>query len=362
MNSSSIEEAELCSSEDEGADYRRIETIFHSINYALPLCAIAALASNINLLICIRRGIRQKRLPIKRYVMTIHRCVSDVVTLLVGFAYSANEYMNNCDNDHICIQSNSSWFSSLLQAIFILNYWSVALSYAGIAILTYIAVKSPLQYKVHLRCSVVLKTLGISWIAMILSFVSCIWLFHDGKLNYHANMVVHLFLDDFDKNEHVAIWLVDLCVNIDLQSPYRSALVTLAPPLFFYVVSLVAYCIISVELFNKRTTNAIKRHKSAMWRLGTHLVFFSITCFLTGFAYYGSLPMEQFCTSQKLNLNACLEPVVFYTRSTALAVFGWFMRMFFDGLIDVYVDGVLRRRPTKVIAPSMFSLTTNEVR
>lgn len=37
-----------------------------------------------------------------------------------------------------------------IQCTFILDYWSVSVSYSGIALLTWYAVKNPLEYKVRI--------------------------------------------------------------------------------------------------------------------------------------------------------------------------------------------------------------------
>ncbi|CAI5445882.1 unnamed protein product [Caenorhabditis angaria] len=343
-----------------------VEQIFGFINAVMPIMAILALIINLNFLVAVIYGVRRGRLPLKRYVMTINRSLADMMTICIAGTRYITEYFTRCNNAHYCAPIDNTWFSNLMQTTFILNYWSVSLSYTGIAFLTYYAVRSPLQYKVRLTSSKVIRIILFSWLSMIFLLFTSVFLFQDGKLNYNGNSVIHLFFDDFSKNDHIGIWLVDLCVQIENHSSYKSAMVTMIPPLIFYIISIGCYCLISQELFYRRTTNIYKRHRSAVWRLGTHLLLFSVACFLTATAYYGSIPISNFCdpNSKDEERYLCMGPVVSYTMYTAAAVIGWFARMTVDGFIDTYVDGVLRQSFFQAFRPvqSNFTVTTADTR
>ncbi|CAD6190351.1 unnamed protein product [Caenorhabditis auriculariae] len=332
-----------CDLDKESRDYDTVEVHFSVIRYVMPFLAIAALLGNLTFIGLVFWGIRHGRLPLKRYLMVINRSVADIATTTIALTYFLKESFHNCDDEHICYSNDGGVSSLILQVAFMLDYWAVALSYSGIALLTWYAVRAPLAYKIRLTSATVTRLIIVSWAGMSVLLLFFVLFWHGGELNFNGNAVIHLFLDNYGEDDHVAIWLVDLCVEIEHHPPYRAAMESMLPPIVFYLISLTSYMLVSQELFHRRGSSIYKRHHAAMWRLGSHLLIFSTTCLLMGAAFYGSLPMEAFCKQQKLNGEACMDPVVTYTFFAAAAVIGWFLRMIIDAAIDMFVDGVLRR-------------------
>uniref|UniRef100_A0A1I7X703 G_PROTEIN_RECEP_F1_2 domain-containing protein n=1 Tax=Heterorhabditis bacteriophora TaxID=37862 RepID=A0A1I7X703_HETBA len=162
--------------------------------------------------------------------------------------------------------------------------------------------------------------------------------------------------------------MVDLCENIRLREPLRVATFALILPLSLYLIATLSYMVVSIVLFRRRDSHVYRRHFSAVWRLGTHLGIFTVTCVLMALTYYATSPMKDFCHEYEENprSRACgsMSPLVRYSLLTALSSIGWFTRMTADPIIDVMIDCVLRRavlqQPKHRL--STFTLTTqNEV-
>uniref|UniRef100_A0A8R1EEV5 Uncharacterized protein n=1 Tax=Caenorhabditis japonica TaxID=281687 RepID=A0A8R1EEV5_CAEJA len=187
---------------------------------------------------------------------------------------------------------------------------------------------------INLTSLKVAKYIVFGWFGLFFAFVLCIFVVHDGELDYNSNSVIHLFLDDFDSDEYIGEWLVDLCTHIRSHPGTRSLIVTIVPPLIFYAISVVSYLFIIQLLCSRRKISAYHRHWGSMFRLGIHLLLFAGTCALTGSAYLGSFTIGHFCEQHNTNEPMCLEAVLEYMRNTAAALLGWMIRMIIDATVD----------------------------
>uniref|UniRef100_A0A1I7TBA3 G_PROTEIN_RECEP_F1_2 domain-containing protein n=1 Tax=Caenorhabditis tropicalis TaxID=1561998 RepID=A0A1I7TBA3_9PELO len=322
-----------CTPQEESENYEAVEKMFATLYFFLPFSAFGALTANVIYLIVVTVGIRKGKLPLKRYALTINRTCADIFTLLVGAYFYMKQKMDRCDS-HICLPVESDVSRYVLQVVFVLNYWCVSLSYSGIAVLTNYAVRAPLQYKVNLTSMKVAKYIMIGWLTLLFCFLLCVVLVHRGELDYNSNSVIHLFLDDFDSDEYIGEWLVDLCNHIKSHPGTRSLVVTILPPILFYMISVVSYVFIIHLLFSRRKVTSYHRHWGSMLRLGIHLILFAGTCALTGTAYLGSFSIGDFCEQHTTNEPMCLEAVVAYMWNTAAALIGWICRMVIDATVD----------------------------
>ncbi|EFO98601.1 hypothetical protein CRE_20274 [Caenorhabditis remanei] len=322
-----------CTPEEESENYKAVENMFATLYFFLPFSALGALIGNVIYLIVVTVGIRKGKLPLKRYALTINRTCADIFTIIVGTYFYMKQKMDRCDS-HICLPVETDVSRYVLQVVFVLNYWCVSLSYSGIAVLTNYAVRAPLQYKVNLTSMKVAKYILIGWLALLFCFLLCVVLVHRGELDYNSNSVIHLFLDDFDSDEYIGEWLVDLCNHIKSHPGTRSLIVTILPPIFFYLISVVSYVFIIHLLFSRRKVSSYHRHWGSMLRLGIHLILFAGTCALTGTAYLGSFSIGDFCEQHQTNEPMCLEAVVSYMWNTAAALIGWICRMVIDATVD----------------------------
>ncbi|EGT52022.1 hypothetical protein CAEBREN_01911 [Caenorhabditis brenneri] len=279
--------------------------MFSVLYFLLPIFACVALLANIFYLIVVSVGLRRGKLPLKRYALTINRSCADIFTILVGAYFYMKQKMDRCDG-HICLPVETDVSRYVLQVVFVLNYWCVSLSYSGIAVLTNYAVRAPLQYKVNLTSIKVAKYILLGWLTMVFCFLLCVLLVHKGELDYNSNSVIHMFLDDFDdSDENLADWLVDLCIHIKSHPGTRSLIVTILPPIFFYLISVVSYIFIIQLLFSRRKVSSYHRHWGSMLRLGIHLILFAGTCLLTGTAYLGSFSIGDFCEPTFSSMTTC---------------------------------------------------------
>ncbi|UMM23262.1 hypothetical protein L5515_004069 [Caenorhabditis briggsae] len=331
-----------CTPEEESEYYKDVEHMFATLYFFLPFSAAGAFIANVIYLIVVTVGIRKGKLPLKRYALTINRTCADIFTILVGAYFYMKQKMERCDS-HICLPVESGVSRYVLQVVFVLNYWCVSLSYSGIAVLTNYAVRAPLQYKVNLTSMKVAKYIVMGWMALLFCFFLCVLLVHQGELDYNSNSVIHLFLDDFDSDEYIGEWIVDLCQHINTHPGTRSLIVTILPPILFYLISVVSYVFIIHLLFSRRKVSSYHRHWGSMLRLGIHLILFAGTCALTGTAYLGSFSIGNFCEQHQKNEPMCLEAVVSYMWNTAAALIGWICRMVIDATVDTLNDDVLRR-------------------
>ncbi|CAP35618.2 Protein CBG18104 [Caenorhabditis briggsae] len=299
--------------------------MFATLYFFLPFSAAGAFIANVIYLIVVTVGIRKGKLPLKRYALTINRTCADIFTILVGAYFYMKQKMERCDS-HICLPVESGVSRYVLQVVFVLNYWCVSLSYSGIAVLT--------NYAVNLTSMKVAKYIVMGWMALLFCFFLCVLLVHQGELDYNSNSVIHLFLDDFDSDEYIGEWIVDLCQHINTHPGTRSLIVTILPPILFYLISVVSYVFIIHLLFSRRKVSSYHRHWGSMLRLGIHLILFAGTCALTGTAYLGSFSIGNFCEQHQKNEPMCLEAVVSYMWNTAAALIGWICRMVIDATVD----------------------------
>ncbi|CAI2349725.1 unnamed protein product [Caenorhabditis sp. 36 PRJEB53466] len=349
-----------CSPEQEAQNYEAIERMFATLYFFLPFSAFAAFLANTTYLIVVTVGIRKGKLPLKRYALAINRTFADIFTIIIGAYFFTKQKLERCDS-HICLPAETDLSKYVLQVVFILNYWCVSLSYTGIAVLTNYAVRAPLQYKINLTSWKVAKYIVLGWLVLFVSFLLCIFLVHRGELNYNSNSVIHLFLDDFDSDEFIGEWLVDLCIHINSHPGTRSLIVTIVPPLLFYIISVVSYVFIIQLLLSRRKSSAYHRHWGSMFRLGIHLLLFAGTCALTGTAYLGSFSIGHFCEQHSLNEPTCLEDVISYTWNLAAALIGWILRMIIGAAIDTLNDDVLRRTFCKSVRRRFPCNLTNDM-
>ncbi|CAI2349613.1 unnamed protein product [Caenorhabditis sp. 36 PRJEB53466] len=161
--------------------------------------------------------------------------------------------------------------------------------------------------------------------------------------------------------QFIGEWLVDLCIHINSHPGTRSLIVTIVPPLVFYIISVVSYVFIIQLLLSRRKSSAYHRHWGSMFRLGIHLLLFAGTCALTGTAYLGSFSIGHFCEQHSSNEPMCLEAVLAYMWNTAAALIGWILRMVIDASVDTLNDDVLRRTFVKCIRRRLPSNFTNDV-
>uniref|UniRef100_A0A1I7X6L9 G_PROTEIN_RECEP_F1_2 domain-containing protein n=1 Tax=Heterorhabditis bacteriophora TaxID=37862 RepID=A0A1I7X6L9_HETBA len=133
---------------DESASFDFVDNLLSTLSVAMLICASVALLSNITFLIIIYIGVHRGELPLKRFLLVANRSLADLATSMVALVYLVSAAMSDCENEHLGCIAQTHDYPEPLQISITLDYWAVALSYSGIAILTWYAVKSPLQYKV----------------------------------------------------------------------------------------------------------------------------------------------------------------------------------------------------------------------
>lgn len=94
----------------------------------------------------------EARMPTKRYMFVLNRSVADLLTASVTLVYLIISLWTPClDDPHYgCTTSQSLLHPLPLQMIVSLDFWNVAASYSGVALLIVYAVRSPIIYKVCL--------------------------------------------------------------------------------------------------------------------------------------------------------------------------------------------------------------------
>ncbi|PAV87329.1 hypothetical protein WR25_12039 [Diploscapter pachys] len=367
----------------------KISLGMYLLQTAIPLISLIAATENILFVILIYFGVRKGEMPLKRFMLVANRSIADALTALITLIYISKEHLKVCDDPHFgCMTENDGW-SYLVQCTFILDYWSVSVSYSGIALLTWYAVKNPLEYKMRLSMLKIFKFICVGWAFLFVFLIVCYATWHSKNLNFNSNGMIHVVLDNFNEHEKTN-WIVDICeliIEEDLESanpipqyyippvlthkinetvlalqqrgsnpiavkqqalhPLISAAQILVPAAILYLVALVSYAVVSLVLFRRRGSAIYHRHYWAIWRLGCHLFLFSCTCALILLAVFGSLPLKGFCTMAIMYPTSdafpCADVFYNYTIVAKFATLGWFLRMCFDPVIDILIDGVFRR-------------------
>ncbi|CAJ0943294.1 unnamed protein product, partial [Mesorhabditis belari] len=337
--------------------------LLEALNPVMITLATIALFANVLFLLCLLVGVQRRNLPVKRFLFVANRSCADVVTAVVVLVYLVLSRSSVCHDIHLGCTSDQPAANPLpLQVVITLDYWAVAGSYSGIALLTWYAVRSPLGYKLHLTSSWVLRSLSVGWAAMS-GFLGSIMLLTKEDTNFDSNGMIYVILHRLRaglglKNDEALLWYVDLCHNLSERSqPQFGGAIALLLPVFAYAVSFFSYLLVSFVLYRRRQETRIsKRHFACVWRLGMHMGLFTVTCALMAVSYYATGPMKNSCLQfldsvendsmemEEQVETPCLSPSLLrYSLLCSVASVGWFSRMCLDPIIDLMIDSHLRR-------------------
>lgn len=163
--------------------------------FVLSLSIIGAFV-NAGFVYVVVHGIRERLLPFKGYSLLLNRSVTDLIVSLLTTLFVAlrssdqilvdvnrNMSLNNADNDQqpnsatttTALVSTTPRYSTeidyaiphgrtLFTLLLTVDFWSVALAYAMLAVFTYIAVRHPMYYKVRMTRVRTIIIMALVWI------------------------------------------------------------------------------------------------------------------------------------------------------------------------------------------------------
>ncbi|CAD5222035.1 unnamed protein product [Bursaphelenchus xylophilus] len=345
--------------------YAVLEFIFKYLpGLLLGLCSLAVFV-NLFLLLITTIGIRRKKVPAKRLLFVANRSVVDAIAAAVSLVYL---YKVEIQCDVVECKTVAFVPDIAMQLIVTFNYWMLAGSYFGIGMLTFYAVRTPLQYKLSLNVARVAKFIALGWVVMI--GLLCLVVFAtEQQTMFDSNGMMYMM-----RNQYYGLlgeWMVALCEKVIDKSMMETGAISLILPICSYVTTLLSYGFVALVLFrrrqDRRNVSSLNRDHTAIWRLGVHLGVFTFSFCLMAVAYAATFPMAESCFNWSELLmenhqatidghnvdddNCSLEHLYAFTRYavlTSLASIGWFLRMSLDPLIDTVLDTHIRRL---VIAP-----------
>ncbi|CAD5216122.1 unnamed protein product [Bursaphelenchus okinawaensis] len=340
--------------------YAILEFIFKYLpGLLLGLCSLAVFV-NLFLLLITTIGIRRKKVPAKRLLFVANRSVVDAIAAAVSLVYL---YKVEIQCDVIECKTVAFVPDIAMQLIVTFNYWMLAGSYFGIGMLTFYAVRTPLQYKLSLNVARVAKFIALGWIVMI--GLLCLVVFAtEQQTMFDSNGMMYMM-----RNQYYGLlgeWMVALCEKVIDKSMMETGAISLILPICSYVTTLLSYGFVALVLFrrrqDRRNVSSLNRDHTAIWRLGVHLGVFTFSFCLMAVAYAATFPMAESCLNWSALLmenhqatidghnvdddNCSLEHLYAFTRYavlTSLAGAGWFLRMSLDPLIDCVLDTHIRR-------------------
>ncbi|KAI6223583.1 hypothetical protein M3Y99_01447300 [Aphelenchoides fujianensis] len=330
--------------------YAILELVFQWLpNILISICLLAVVV-NFLLLSVISIGIYRKKVPAKR---------------LAPPSRSSTFARAEVHCDVIECETKTFIPDLLMQMIVTLDYWGLAGTYFGIALLTFYAVRTPLQYKLSLNVARVGKFILLGW-ALMISLLVVVNFVAEQQANFDANGVLYLM-----RNKYYGLlgdWMVAMCEKVIDRSMLDTGMWSLLLPIVAYFTTLMSYGFVAMVLFRRRNDRrnvSQTRDHTALWRLGVHLGVFTFSFLLMALAYAATFPMAESCLNwstllierdllyakakavgAQTKVDCNLEHIFAFTRYvvlTSLAGVGWFLRMCLDPMIDGILDHHIRR-------------------
>ncbi|KAK0416345.1 hypothetical protein QR680_012430 [Steinernema hermaphroditum] len=331
--------------------YTVLEFIFTSLPNVLFVCILMAIVANVIFLAGIVLGVYQHKLPTKRFLFVANRSLIDTVVAIVSLAFLTT-VESECDI--LGCTSTYQVPDIIMQSMMTLNYWVIAASYFGVALLTCYAVRAPLKYKIWLSVKRVTQFISVGWALMILLLV-CISLSTEQQTNFDSNGMMYIMRNQY--HGFLAEWMVELCGRVIDKSLVQTGTMSLFLPVCTYLMAVLSYIFVTILLFRRRQDPRMaNRHRMCIWRLGVHLGVFTFSFALMAVSYSATFPMAMSCADWSRRLtnmtdyrssSECeighMTPFVRYAILTSLASVGWFLRMTLDPIIDMVIDAQLRR-------------------
>ncbi|CAJ0580708.1 unnamed protein product, partial [Mesorhabditis spiculigera] len=338
-------------------DSSTLDTTVQLLNVLNPVMVAVsgfALITNIVFLLCLLDGVHRRELALKRYLFVANRSLADLVTVSVILAYLLHSQRSACHDVHLgCTPDQPEGNPLPLQVVITLDYWSVAFSYSGLAMMT--------RYATRLSSRRVLHFLLLGWLAMSTALWIIMYL-TDEDTNFDSNGMIYVILHRLRtgmgfRDDESLLWFVDLCHNLSERSDGDSnsgGALALVLPIAAFLITLGSYMLVCWALRRHRECNessVVLRHKASLWRLGCHISLFLITCALMGIAYYATGPMRDACLRFMGSLEGdydseppCLsDPLMSYVMLCSVASLGWLGRVCLDPIIDMRQDVQLKR-------------------
>uniref|UniRef100_A0A914V3S7 Gustatory receptor n=1 Tax=Plectus sambesii TaxID=2011161 RepID=A0A914V3S7_9BILA len=328
----------------------RLRTILALTPTVIKAASGASFVINIVFFVLLVVGCWNEFLPKKRYTLLANRSIIDSLMSMLTFVFILAKH-EVCLIDHpvLCKREKEMVYPVplyLLQIGLTLNYWMLSVSYSAIALLTWYAVKFPLEYRIKLTVARIIQTVVVVWV------LSCVLLFAYSRLSgmeiFKSNAMIVLIGVRTDGSDNAVL---GMCKDAAMNKTGRfDHLAALGLPIFGFVCTLGSYALVCVLLVQKRKINRLAtRQFAGVWRLGIHIICMTFSCTLMAVAHFASGHVAESCREiQYTEQYLCeemesLQSLFTFVAASAIGTIAWFVRMIVDPLLDVILDTRIRR-------------------